>query len=319
MSDDLFSTLERAFGASSVSGAGGSSGGGGGGGGGGGALRPFLHPDMAAVFRRLPARSAPAEYLATVAHNVLAEYRLFLAESSYTRFSLRVPTAPALNADPGRVRVSSAQRVREQPADGAPEAALSDAALSELHHHVGVRSGRLVIAVFSSADKSAEGGGRPGLHLIQGAHWTGRRMGRDDEDSDDDFFFDLGYMGDAVNEHAAATALLLGTTRPEPRLLASIADPACRRAATFRSPGAGVGGVVPINELQRSVLDGMRHDVEAVQGALTVSARACVTGVLSDPSRFPLAHAGPPGTGKSTLVYHVRCVTAGHALPRAAR
>jgi hypothetical protein len=84
-------------------------------------------------------------------------------------------------------------------------------------------------------------------------------------DTDDDFL-DLGYMGDAVNKHVAATALLSGAA--EPRLLQSIADPTRRRKAAFRVPAAaGVGSVVPINALQRSVLDSMRHDVEAVQGA----------------------------------------------------
>jgi hypothetical protein len=253
--DAVFDALERELGQSSASG------GGSGSGGGGGTLRPFLHPDMAAVFRRLSPRSAPREYLSTVAHNVLAEYRLFLQESSFTRYTLRLwPPQPA-DAAPGRACVLSAERIREPGArdaaggGDAPEV-LKDAALGELHHHVGVRCGRLVIASFNAKDAR-------GLQLIEGAPWTGRRMSLD---TDDDFL-DLGYMGDAVNEHAAASMLLASTT-PEPRLLASIADPVCRRAAAFRVPSAaGVGSVVPINALQRSVLDGMRHDVEAVQGA----------------------------------------------------
>ncbi len=78
----------------------------------------------------------------------------------------------------------------------------------------------------------------------------------------------------------AATALLSGAA--EPRLLQSIADPTRRRKAAFRVPAAGgVGSVVPINALQRSVLDGMSHDVEAVQGAQLNAAAGTHNGSVS--------------------------------------
>jgi hypothetical protein len=241
----------------------------GGGGGAGGTLAPFLQPDMAAVFRKLPARSAPADYLATVAHNVLAEYRLFLQESSFTRYVLELrPSEESTAAAGGDIFVRKATKLQPHGAGGdsggAAVEALQREELRELHHHVGVMGGRLVIAAFNGETER--------LRMVQGAAWEGRRLASAAEDE----WYDLGYMGDAVNELAAAAELMLrsrglsgrdGLTQAPPRLLASVADPSARRLAAFCAAGVRPGGVVPINTLQRSVLDAMRYDVEAVQGA----------------------------------------------------
>jgi hypothetical protein len=234
-------------------------------------LRPFLHPDLTAVFKHLPARSRSTKYLKVVACNMLAEYRLFLQASSgaLVHFTL-VP--PHLLLHEEDILVLSARSVLLEEA---AEAAM-DRELSDLHMHVGIWRGDIAIAMLAKVKLDADaddGAARDELTTVlsirTGARWTGRPF----DVSDDDVFVDLGYMGDALNEHEAALDLLElldPSADPEdvPKLLCSVADPDSRRLAAFRVPGAASLSVVPINATQRRVLDEMRYDVEAIQGAL---------------------------------------------------
>jgi AAA domain/Zinc finger C-x8-C-x5-C-x3-H type (and similar) len=96
--------------------------------------------------------------------------------------------------------------------------------------------------------------------------------------------YDLGYIGDSINELACckdmASKSVIGSV---PRLISSVANPALRSLATYRSPSfeellPSTPRPVPANERQLAVLAGLKYDVEGIQG--------------------------PPGTGKSTIILH---------------
>jgi hypothetical protein len=237
-------------------------------------LRPFLHPDLAAVFKDLPPRSNVTNYLKAAARNVLAEYRLSLEESNavFVSFTLVPPEQLGSDSDEDDIFALSVLSVPRNDSEEASEVELKD-----LHNHVGVWQGNIAILAYaeidlekpgSTADAPVMAGPTPVLCILTGARWVGRPF---DVDDDGTIFVDLGYVGDAINEHAAALALLEREDRKPSSLLRSVADPQLRREAAYRTPSAAFTSVVPINAMQRSVLDGMRDDVEAIQGACAAS------------------------------------------------
>lgn len=251
-------------------------------------LRPFLHPDLAAVFKDLPPRSNSSNYLKAAARNVLAEYRLALQESNggFVSFTL-VPPEQIVSDRDDDIFVRSVLSV---PRDDAEEA--TEVALKDLHYHVGVWQGDIAILAYAEIslkepdsidDAPLVDGRTPVLRIMTGARWVGRPF---DLDEDDDIFVDLGFIGDAINERAAALELL---KREPSSLLCSIADPQLRRTAAYRSPSAASTSVVPINATQRRVLDGMRFDVEAIQGACVVFLRRR-SASCTDCTHAPCAH-----------------------------
>lgn len=143
--------------------------------------------------------------------------------------------------------------------------------MGELHNHLGVFRGQLVICRYVQA--------RGRLRILIGSAWPGAPI-RGSCDFPDGTLFDLGYIGDSMNELASCRALNL---RAPTSLLAAIADPRARRAVFFRAPAPEELALkawrpVPINALQMEALQSMRYEIEAVQG--------------------------PPGTGKSTLIFN---------------
>lgn len=92
------------------------------------------------------------------------------------------------------------------------------------------------------------------------------------------FFFGqvLGYVGDFVNQYAAARAFAEGLL-PEPPLLRALADPQRRKPTGYER--RAVSAAVPLNDLQASVLGDLSTNLEGIQG--------------------------PPGTGKSTIIFHL--------------
>jgi hypothetical protein len=270
-------------------------------------LHPFLHPDLAAVFRHLPLSCGAREYLSVTAHNVLAEYRLALSESSG---GARI----TFTFDDDNPRTCDVLAARAAPPEHAQQTEGACLALNELHQHVGVWRGKLAILQYNREKFEQQ----EFVHIVQGAAWTGRPLG----EWTDEVFVDLGYVGDAVQEHSAALALACNADRKKSwetrSLLHTVADPQRRRLAAFRAPDAMARRrcVVPINDTQRSVLDGMRYELEAIQGAFGVACASFSTLLWARYGRRMAAHgivwmclrmrAGPPGTGKSTLIYHVR-------------
>jgi hypothetical protein len=89
--------------------------------------------------------------------------------------------------------------------------------------------------------------------------------------------FDMGYIGDFVNENNKCQDLLKIKSHERPSILQSIADPSQRQLVPYCS--SDINKKVPINNVQLQALKSMKYDVEGIQG--------------------------PPGTGKSTMIYHV--------------
>ena len=89
--------------------------------------------------------------------------------------------------------------------------------------------------------------------------------------------FDMGYIGDFINEHSKCQALLKAKSTDRPRILQSISDPSQRQVVPYSS--SDINKTVPLNHVQLQALKSMKYDVEGIQG--------------------------PPGTGKSTMIYHI--------------
>ena len=224
-------------------------------------LSPFLEPDFGMKHRLVPDCGDPRAYLSLVRHNALAEYALFVSQQAA---GSRVLLEASVRYIKGTMTVEEPMHLKRRFAGGGwsidPDG--EPVEIEELHNHAVAWDGRLHIAVLSKDEGSTVLALKPGCALPACSDFPG--------------LLDLGYTGDAINEVAACDKFLSG--HPMPRILMSIADPTCRSAASYRA-GAPISSAVPLNDGQRSVLEGMRFDLEGVQG--------------------------PPGTGKSTLIFHL--------------
>ena len=87
------------------------------------------------------------------------------------------------------------------------------------------------------------------------------------------------FAGDYLNRYRCAHELLLGMGLTDPELERAVLNPRCRGVGTYRPAGQIREDLMPINSDQRSAVYGLS-------------------------SRLEIVH-GPPGTGKSTTIFHM--------------
>ena len=109
---------------------------------------------------------------------------------------------------------------------------------------------------------------------------TGRRIEDRFNTGDASFFHVVGYVQPYFAELSAIKELesKLKAHRDDISLLSMLAAPATRGEFSY-NPDKAFSELVPSNELQRTIIENLRHKIECIQG--------------------------PPGTGKSTTIFHI--------------
>lgn len=222
---------------------------------------PFLKPNIHVQFKQLPPSTDPGEYLDLVSNNILVEYKHFL-EQTFPQQMLVI----VRHCDDG-LGIASLLNFNSdgEEVDN----------FAEFHSHLIVFQGHIHISLLTK-----EGS----LVLKQGDPWTRSLPPWKEpmflippEYKHGEQAYDLGYIGDFINELSAAKQLAKSAA---PRLLTSIANPRLRQKVCYEDLGLyKVADSVPINDQQLRVLQGLSYDIECIQG--------------------------PPGTGKSTIIYHI--------------
>lgn len=241
-------------------------------------LTTFLYPTEVR-FQPIAVISSTDVYLNAVLNNIRAEYWKFL-ESVPT--NLRFPITTSTGHEDGKT-VNFINTIESKEIDEKGKEVSKQMDLETFSNHLVVwkRSyailkedtqvpGRLKILTGDSFRKSLE------LDGFTGAI--------------DSILFDLGYIGDVINEYTSCQNLLRMRESDRPSILASIANPMLRKAVSYRTARSGltssskhrvVRREVPINSQQLKVINGLNFEIEGIQG--------------------------PPGTGKSTVIYHIVC------------
>ena len=109
---------------------------------------------------------------------------------------------------------------------------------------------------------------------------TGRRIEDRFNTGDASFFHVVGYVQPYFAELSAIKELesKLKAHKDDTSLLSMLAAPATRGEFSY-NPDKTFSELVPSNELQRTIIENLRHKIECIQG--------------------------PPGTGKSTTIFHI--------------
>lgn len=267
---------------------------------------PFLFPDMNATYQTIPPRNAPRKYVELTRKQILAEYAAFLkSDPQPEKFAARLTRARSSAGGFGSSRYGAADygsssfeeilsvaKVKElrrsrgtaylQEVEGDD----GDVELQELHEHLLVIDGRLYLGQFRAneltlaagqaySEVNAAAAFSDELVESQPLYGDGAAVG-----STRRIVYDLGYIGDCLNEYRACQHWLAIPEESWPAILCATADPLRRRPVQYQSPpGTAFGTSVSINARQKRVLDGLRFNIEGIQG--------------------------PPGTGKSTVIYHI--------------
>jgi len=226
-------------------------------------LDPFLSPDLSARYVASTS-STTGRYLDGVKSQVLAEYAGFLGSA----FVERLEVVRFVDSDTDDDNIGALDDVDETLRYQGLRKRYDSETLqgSEFHNALAVYRGYVVLMEW---DKK-----RQQLTLVKGDIWKGRRLPSLDSPWGINVF---GYVGDYVNQYAAACAFAEGRL-PTPTLLFAIADPTMRRPSRgFES--REISANVPLNDRQGEVIRALSSNLEGIQG--------------------------PPGTGKSTVIFHL--------------
>lgn len=226
-------------------------------------LTTFLYPTEVR-FQPIAVISSTDVYLNAVLNNIRAEYWKFL-ESVPT--NLRFPITTSTGHEDGKT-VNFINTIESKEIDEKGKEVSKQMDLETFSNHLVVwkRSyailkedtqvpGRLKILTGDSFRKSLE------LDGFTGAI--------------DSILFDLGYIGDVINEYTSCQNLLRMRESDRPSILASIANPMLRKAVSYRTARSGltssskhrvVRREVPINSQQLKVINGLNFEIEGIQG-----------------------------------------------------
>lgn len=239
---------------------------------------PFISPVLH-TYQPHDLHSSPDVYLEKNRNNILAEFILFVKQNSSSPTIFDVSLASS-NSNGIRERISNARKApnlstamgkdknaeendiefRRKALDVSSakkdkDVKEKDIDLIELHYHFGVFRGCYCILSINEDGylSITEGTGSERMHFFNDAKPRG------------EWFYDYGFVGDAVNEYKACMELL--ELEPSPMLIA-IADPRKREIAEFLILDLEEisGGTIPINYGQFLVLNGLSKSIEGIQG-----------------------------------------------------
>lgn len=221
-------------------------------------LSPFTSP-VPHTYQPHDLHSSPHVYLEKNKNNILAEFFLFVQQNSSNSTIYDVSLARSnSNGRDTRERISNASKAPNlSSAKKDKDAKEKDIDLIELHYHFGVFRGCYCILTINEDGYLfiTEGSDSERMHFFNDAEPRG------------EWFYDYGFVGDAINEHRACMELL--GSEPSPMLIA-IADPRKREIAQFLilDQDEISGGIIPINNGQFLVLNGLSKSIEGIQGTI---------------------------------------------------
>jgi hypothetical protein len=186
-------------------------------------------------------------YLEKNRNNILAEFFLFVQQNSSNPTVFDVSLSNPIS------------RARKAPSvsTGMDRDKEKDIELIELHYHFGVFQGNYCVLSI------IEGGN---LLVMEGSDSQKTHYFNDAEPKGE-WFYDYGFIGDAINEHKACVKL--SESEPSPMLIA-IADPRKRETAEYLilDQEQISGGIIPINDGQFDVLNCLSKSIEGIQGIM---------------------------------------------------
>jgi hypothetical protein len=196
-------------------------------------------------------------YLEKNRNNILAEFFLFVQQNSSNPTVFDVSLSNPIN---GRNFISSAKKAPSISNDAKEK----DIELKELHYHFGVFQGNYcVLSMIEGRNLLVmEGSDSQKTHYFNDAEPEG------------EWFYDYGFIGDAINEHKACVQL--SESEPSPMLIA-IADPRKREKAEYLilDQEQISSGIIPINDKQFDVLNCLSESIEGIQGIMLIPETIC--------------------------------------------
>lgn len=190
-------------------------------------------------------------YLKKNKNNILAEFFLFVQQNSSNPTVFDVSLSDPIN---GQNIISRAEK--------APNVSNVDAnniELIELHYHFGVFQGNYCVLSI------IEGGNL----LVMKGSISQKTHCFNDAKAKGEWFYDYGFIGDAINEHKACVKL----SESEPsQMLIAIADPCKRIKAEYLvlDQEQISSGIIPINDKQFDVLNCLSDSIEGIQGIMLI-------------------------------------------------
>ncbi|EGD81591.1 hypothetical protein PTSG_02306 [Salpingoeca rosetta] len=212
------------------------------------------------------------EYLTQVLRRIKAEFKAFYDDLDHdypTRYIAKVRlTGGSLTVTDMKPEETVEERVEE----------LEKFDAGDFQYHMlkykgafyiafGQRGGQSLSLVPCGPPSSQAGSPRTG--------WAALALQPEEHDNDHALVLDYSYVGDIIAQAQACRALL--ERGEHSALLTAVADPSQRTVVPYNHRNFSED--VPINEAQQTALRALRYNVEAVRG--------------------------PPGTGKSTTIYHL--------------
>jgi hypothetical protein len=213
-------------------------------------LYPFTSPELHTYQPHDP-QSHTDVYLEKNINNILAEFFLFVQQNSSNPTVFDVTLSVPIK---GRDYISKAKKAPSL-SNGDKDAKEKDIELIELHYHFGVFQGNYCVLTISE----------DGNILITEGSDSQKDHYFNDAEPNGEWFYDYGFIGDAINEHKAC--VLLSELEPFPMLIA-IANPRKREKAQYLilDQEQMSGGIIPINDGQFDVLNCFSESIEGIQG-----------------------------------------------------
>jgi hypothetical protein len=211
-------------------------------------LYPFISPELH-TYRPHDPQSNTDVYLEKNINNILAEFFSFVQQNSSNPTVFDVTLSVPIN------RRNVISKAKKAPSLYNIDAKEKDIELIELHYHFGVFQGNYCVLTIN------EGGN---ILITEGSDSRVDHYFNDAEPKGE-WFYDYGFIGDAINEHKAC--VLLSESEPSPMLIA-IANPCEREKAQYLilDQEEMSGGIIPINDGQFDVLNCLSESIEGIQG-----------------------------------------------------